>query len=350
MPIRTDVAEALAPWLAARLGVDEVVVDEVRRHAEGWSWQTWTLAASWKPSGGGDEERRGLAVRIEPEDGLLAPYDIDGQFALHRAVLDRSDVPMADLYWLERDPSVLGMPFYVMERVEGVVPVQWRGDDPEVFPTPEARRDIGHQFVDIEAQIHGIDWAGAGLDSLPGARHARRGARGRDRTVGALLPRFRCWWSCPSSNAAVAWLKANLASSGRLTLCHGDYRIGNFMVRDGRIVAVFDWELAHIGDPVEDIAYSGLPLFRGRNPDAVAPAAAGGVLRALRGADRRCGSTPEVFHFWTVLGLVKATASHIRATRAYEDRRTDDVRLAAMGHQALYVLRHLVNELGLRTS
>ena len=59
---------------------------------------------------------------------------------------------------------------------------------------------------------------------------------------------------------------------------------------------------------------------------------------------------PEVFHFWTVLGLVKATASHIRGTRAYEDRRTDDVRLAAMGHQALYVLRHLVNELGLRTS
>ena len=57
---------------------------------------------------------------------------------------------------------------------------------------------------------------------------------------------------------------------------------------------------------------------------------------------------PEVFHFWTVLGLVKATASHIRATSAYEDRRANDARLAAMGHQALYVLRHLVNELGLR--
>jgi aminoglycoside phosphotransferase (APT) family kinase protein len=348
MPIRTDVAEALAPWLAARLGVDEVVVDEIRRHAEGWSWQTWTLAAGWKPSGGGDEERRGLAVRIEPEDGLLAPYDIDGQFALHRAVLDRSDVPMADLYWLERDPSVLGMPFYVMERVEGVVPVQWRGDDPEVFPTPEARRDIGHQFVDIEAQIHGIDWAGAGLDSLPGARHAGE-------APATEIERWERYYrdsvlvELPVINAAVAWLKANVASSGRLTLCHGDYRIGNFMVRDGRIVAVFDWELAHISDPVEDIAYSGLPLFRGRNP----------MLSHLlppedyfERYEQRTGVRvePEVFHFWTVLGLVKATASHIRGTRAYEDRRTDDVRLAAMGHQALYVLRHLVNELGLRSS
>jgi aminoglycoside phosphotransferase (APT) family kinase protein len=64
--------------------------------------------------------RRGYAVRVEPNDGLLAPYDIDGQYRLHRAVLDHSDVPMADLYWLEPDASVLGMPFYVMERC-GVV-------------------------------------------------------------------------------------------------------------------------------------------------------------------------------------------------------------------------------------
>jgi aminoglycoside phosphotransferase (APT) family kinase protein len=346
VPIRTDVAGALAPWLADRLETDEVVIDDVRRHAEGWSWQTWTMTATWNPAGGGDEERRGLAVRIEPEDGLLAPYDIDGQFALHRAVLDRSDVPMADLYWLERDSAILGMPFYVMERVDGVVPVQWRGDDPEVFPTDEARRDIGHQFVDIEARIHAIDWQAAGLTSLPGSRHP-------DEAPGAEIERWERYYrdsvlvELPVVNAAVAWLRANPACSGRLTLCHGDYRIGNFMVRDGRIVAIFDWELAHIGDPVEDIAYSGLPLFRGRNP----------MLSQLLPAEEffaryeeRTGLRvePEVFHFWTVLGLLKATASHIRATRAYEDRRADDVRLAAMGHQALYVLRHLVNELGLR--
>jgi aminoglycoside phosphotransferase (APT) family kinase protein len=343
------VAEALAPWLAARVGADEVVVDDVRRHAEGWSWQTWTMTASWKPAGGdegGDEERRGVAVRIEPEDGLLAPYDIEGQFALHRAVLDRSEVPMADLYWLERDPSVLGMPFYVMERVEGVVPVQWRGDDPEVFPTPEARRDLGHQFVDIEAQIHGIDWAAAGLDALPGARRAEDAAL-------TEIERWERYYrdsvliELPVVNAAVAWLKANAVSSGRLVLCHGDYRIGNFMVRDGRIVAIFDWELAHIGDPIEDIAYSGSPLFRGRNPML------SHLLPPEEYFDRyeeRTGLRvePEVFRFWTVLGMVKQTASHIRATRAYEDRRTDDVRLAAMGHQSLYVLRHIVNELGMR--
>ncbi|MGH9119307.1 MAG: phosphotransferase family protein [Acidimicrobiales bacterium] len=346
MPIRTDVAGALGPWLAARLDADDVVLDDVRRHAEGWSWQTWTLTATWKDHAAGLEERRGFAVRIEPEDGLLAPYDIEGQYHLHGVVLGHSQVPMADLFWLELDPSVLGMPFYMMERVEGVVPVQWRGDDPEIFPTPEARRDIGHQFVDIEAEIHGIDWASADLDALPGARNSHEAPQSeierweryyRDSTLIEL----------PVVNAAIAWLRANVACTGRLTLCHGDYRIGNFMLRDGRIIAIFDWELAHIGDPVEDIAYSGLPLFRGRNPllsHLLAPAEYFARYEARTGQRVE----PEVFHFWTVLGLLKATASHIRGTRAYEDRRADDVRLAAMGHQSLHVLRHLVNELGLR--
>ena len=107
-------------------------------------------------------------MRVEPHDGLLAPYDIDGQFRLHRAILDHSDVPMPDLYWLEHDTDVLGMPFFVMERLRGVVPVQWRGNDPAIFPSDEARREIGLQFVDIEARIHGVDWRAAGLD-LPGA-------------------------------------------------------------------------------------------------------------------------------------------------------------------------------------
>ena len=72
-----EVGEALVPWFAARLGLDEARVVELRRHAEGFSWETYTLAVE----GGGT--RRGYAVRVEPRDGLLAPYDIRGQYALH---------------------------------------------------------------------------------------------------------------------------------------------------------------------------------------------------------------------------------------------------------------------------
>ena len=120
------------------------------------------------------------------------------------------------------------------------------------------------------------------------------------------------------------------------------------MLADGTINGIFDWELAHVSDPVEDIAYSGLPLFRGRNPLLSQLLEPDDVLRALRGADRPCASIPEAFHFWTVLGLVKAAASHLRGSRAFEDGRIGDLRLAAMGHQVQYVLRHLAGSSGWR--
>jgi aminoglycoside phosphotransferase (APT) family kinase protein len=340
------VAEALTPWFRERLGEAGLEIVDLRRHAEGWSWQTYTMDVEWLSPGATESVRRGYAVRVEPHDGLLAPYDIGGQYRLHRAILDRSDVPIPDLHWLEHDTSVLGMPFYVMERVHGVVPVQWRGKDPTVFPSDEARRDLGLQFVDIQARIHAVDWQQAELD-LPGAAWLDPVASARswidhwsryyEESILVELPLLRY---------AIGWLRDNVTCSGALALCHGDYRIGNFMVRDGRINAIFDWELAHVSDPVEDIAYSGLPLFRGRNP----------LLSQLLAPDEyfaryeeRTGVRvdPGAFHFWTVLGLVKAAASHLRGARAYEDGRIRDLRLAAMGHQVHYVLRHIAKELGL---
>ena len=341
----TAVAEALTPWFRDRLGAADVEIGDLRRHAEGWSWQTYTMEVE-AVAADGTRERRGYAVRVEPRDGLLAPYDTDGQYRLHRAILDRSDVPMADLYWLEHDTDVLGMPFYVMERLHGRVPVQWRGKDPVVFPTDEARRALGLQFVDIQSRIHAVDWAAAGLD-LPGAAWLDPVA-----SAGAWIDHWSRFYEesvlveLPLLRYAIRWLGENTRCSGTLTLCHGDYRIGNFMVRDGTINGIFDWELAHVSDPVEDIAYSGLPLFRGRNPllSQLLPReeyfARYEDLTGLR-------VDPDVFHFWTVLGLVKAAAAHLRGSRAFEEGRIRDLRLAAMGHQVQYVLRHIANELGL---
>jgi aminoglycoside phosphotransferase (APT) family kinase protein len=277
---------------------------------------------------------------------LLAPYDIDGQFTLHAAVVRQPDIPMPQLFWLEKDPTVLGMPFYVMERVIGQVPVQWQAQDPAMFPTPEARHTIGLEFVDVLSAIHAVELVGDWLGhfqvfddpAVAAAAQVEHWAMYYEES--AVIP-------IPTLDYAVSWLRRNLAHSPRLALVHGDYRIGNFMIRDGRIVSIFDWELAHIGDPVEDIAYSGLPLFRGRNP----------MLSHLLMPDeyfaryqQRSGLRvdPEVFHFWTVLGLLKASASHLRASKAFQDGRGDDLRLAAMGHQVQFVVRHLATVLGLR--
>ena len=161
---------ALSEWLAAKLG-EPVEITEWRRHAEGFSWQTYTFRA-------GSEA---YAVRREPEDGLLAPYDTEGQYRLHEALLRLGGVPVPRLRWLELDPSVLGMPFYVMDRVDGHVPVQWKPDDPIAFPDEAARRSVGEQFVDALAAIHALDWRATG----------RRRAARRGRPLGAAARRGR---------------------------------------------------------------------------------------------------------------------------------------------------------------
>ncbi|MFV0463926.1 MAG: phosphotransferase family protein, partial [Nostocoides sp.] len=255
-------------------------------------------------------------------------------------------IPMPKLFWLEKDRSVLGMPFYVMERVSGQVPVQWRAKDPQIFPTNEARHDVGLQFVDALAAIHAVELQGAWVEHFGVIEDPEASARAQIEhwaeyfDASALV-------SIPTIDYAVSWLRRNVACSPRLALVHGDYRIGNFMLRDGKIVAVFDWELAHVSDPVEDIAYSGLPLFRGRNPML------SHLLMPQEYFDRYEERTglhidPDVFRFWTILGLVKTSASHVRASRAFQNGRGDDLRLAAMGHQVQYVVRHLATEFGLR--
>lgn len=337
--------EALARWFSVRLETDHVTLTQVRRHTEGFSWQTYTMLARWSDSTGTPREQ-GYAVRVEPTDGLLAPYDIDAQYTLHEAVLREPGIPMPKLFWLEKDPSILGMPFYVMERVTGKVPVQWGAQDPEMFPTPQARHKIGLEFVDILAAIHDVELGGAWLEHFDVIEDPRASARAQVEQWAAyydnsaLVP-------IPTIDYAVSWLRRNLAHSPKLALVHGDYRIGNFMIRDGSIVSIFDWELAHVSDPIEDIAYSGLPLFRGRNPmlsHLLIPKEYFAYYESRTGLH----VDPEVFHFWTVLGLVKASASHLRASRAFQDGRGDDLRLAAMGHQVQYVVRHLANVLGLR--
>jgi len=337
MTIRATLEQRLPAWLGERIGVTDVHCDDLVQHTEGFSWQTFTVSARWHDAAG-RARSAGFAIRVEPTDGLLAPYDIAAQYRLHEA-LARTDVPVPGPRWLERDPTVLGMPFYVMDRVMGRVPVQWRPDDPEIFPTPASVRRFGEQFVDVQAKIHLLDWRALDLGFLAAADDPVASAQAQllhwvdyyESSRRAEIPVFR---------EAIAWLRRNLPTSGRLVLCHGDYRIGNVMEAAGELVAVFDWELAHIGDPVEDVAYMGLPLWRGRDPRLshfLPPDETFARYAARTGIE----IDPVAFHAWTVFGLVKAGAVHLRAARAFEDGRTNDLRLAAMGHQVQHVARHL---------
>jgi hypothetical protein len=151
----------------------------------------------------------------------------------------------------------------------------------------------------------------------------------------------------PLIRLCLGWLRNNVATSGQVALVHGDYRIGNFMLDENRrINAIFDWELAHLGDPAFDVAWAGLKLFRGRS-DLFSHLLVRDEFIAEYDARTERRMEADVLAFWTVFGHLRASVPHISAARAFEDGQTNDLRLAAMGHQSLYILKQLVTELGI---
>jgi len=149
------------------------------------------------------------------------------------------------------DDEVIGAPFYVMERVVGDVIVD---SVPEVLDTPDQRRLIGEELVDALVEFHSVDWQAAGLD-------------GFGKPTGYLerqLRRFSGLWEHNRTREIEAvetvgrWLADNMPESGPATIVHGDYRLGNAMYAHGapaRLNAIFDWEMATIGDPLADVGY-----------------------------------------------------------------------------------------------
>jgi aminoglycoside phosphotransferase (APT) family kinase protein len=149
------------------------------------------------------------------------------------------------------DESVLGAPFYLMEELQGSVITT---EIPRPLDTPEARRGIADELVDGLVEVHSVDWRACGLE-------------GYGKPTGYLerqLRRFTGLWEhnktreLPIVEEARDWLGRNMPESPESTIVHGDYRLGNVMVADAappRLVAIFDWELSTIGDPLADVGY-----------------------------------------------------------------------------------------------
>jgi aminoglycoside phosphotransferase (APT) family kinase protein len=149
------------------------------------------------------------------------------------------------------DPGVIGAPFYVMERVEGEVMTT---AVPSALDAAGDRRRIGEELVDTLVEIHAVDWRTCGLE-------------GYGKPTGYLdrqLRRFGGLWEhnrtreLPAMDRLTAWLGAHRPESPAATIVHGDFRLGNLMYAPDpppRVVAVFDWELATIGDPLADVGY-----------------------------------------------------------------------------------------------
>ena len=316
-------AGAVARWLGGH--VEGVAgVPEVTQYTGGAS--NWTYGLRW-PAGGPGGGPLELVLR-RPPAGTKArsAHDVGREFRLQQAL--RPVFPYVPrMIGLCEDEAVIGAPFYVMERVPGPIP---RRELPSGYDwSPERTRALCLAMVDRLRELHRVDAAAAGLGALgKGPGYARRQVEGwSERYLRART------WNVPRFARVRAWLRERVPEDSGACLVHNDYRFDN-LVLDAedpvRIVAVLDWEMATIGDPLMDLG-AALAYWVEAGDDFLArrvrrqPTHLPGMLTRREVVARYLdGATlePERWAFYEVYGLFRVAVIAQQIYYRYHHRQT----------------------------
>lgn len=193
-----------------------------------------------------------LVLRKRPAGPVLpSAHAVEREYRVLHA-LAGTGIPVPVTRLLCEDASVIGTSFYVMDRLEGRV-----FSDPTLPGVARAdRRAMYLAMAETLAALHRVDWQACQLSDFgrPHDYFARQ--------IGRWSRQWALSDPAPSADVEflIAWLGANIPAENPATIVHGDFRIGNLMFHptEPRVIGVLDWELATLGDPMADVAYSAL--------------------------------------------------------------------------------------------
>ncbi|MBM3140206.1 MAG: phosphotransferase family protein [Chloroflexi bacterium] len=319
----------------------DVAVHDLRRIVGGASRQTWSLDLAWRDAAG-EPRRRGLIVRLDPGASLL-DTDRALEFAVYRG-LAGSDIPVPEALWFEPTGTWLGGPFLVLERVDGCETRPQR-----MFAEPYAGsvERLGRRLFEIGGRIAAFDWRAAGWEFMdaPAPEDCwRRELAHWERVIEVHRSDAQ-----PVTRAAIDRLRRHPPPPAqRVAVVHGDFRTGNVLYDEaGAVRGVLDWEMCHLGDPLEDLAWTCMPNWRWGRSEL-----AGGVLppaEAHREWERASGLRvdPGAYAWWEVFAHVKAQGIWITGARNFADGKTRELNLAWIATRLIAVEdRALIARLG----
>jgi aminoglycoside phosphotransferase (APT) family kinase protein len=260
--------ERLEQWLTTALagrsveGSAPVVSELSGSGANGMSSETMLFRAGWTEADG--EHNEDLVARLAPDPAdvpVFPTYDLQAQFDVIRAVAELTDVPVPRAWWCEPSAEPLGAPFFVMSRVDGLVP-------PDVMPytfgdnwlfdaTAEQRQRVQTSTVAAIAALHDIS---APAERLSFLEHHERG----DTHLRRHVANTRRWYDMVAREGAPStlvergfdWLDQHWpAHESPTVLLWGDARIGNVLYSDFAPAALLDWEMAGLGPAELDVAW-----------------------------------------------------------------------------------------------
>jgi aminoglycoside phosphotransferase (APT) family kinase protein len=334
-------AQRAAKYLASALGVAEVRVSAASLIVGGASRETRSVDAQWEEADGAIREQ-GLIFRLDPPSSLLRS-NRRTEFEMYQVMYDVPGVPVPKPLFIEDDPSHLGLPFFVMERLDGVA-------SPTGLLAPE--------FNGRREQIVRQAWRALGSIAKADCREI-----GLDRILEAPAPadawavELRRWerildehdlGPMPVTRAVIRELRRiPPPPPPKVAVVHGDFRVGNYLFSRQGCVAILDWEMAHLGDPHEDIAWALLRNWR----HAVAPEKVGACL-APRDAIAIWESTsgmkvnPDALRWWKLFSHVKGngiwmTAAHEFAAGESRALMYGTMEWALVGTQEMWMLEDL---------
>lgn len=326
-PVRTGEAlpiESLEAYLLANLpgAAGSLVIEQFPR---GFSNLTYLLRLG----------ARELVLRRPPLGAnIKTAHDMQREYRILRALVDvYPKVPRPLLYC--DDPSVIGAPFYVMARVPGVI---LRTQPPRGMTLgPELMRAVSEALVDTLVELHAVDYVAAGLGDLgrPEGYVARQ--------VHGWIGRYQNARTddLPDMEATAAWLVAHQPPDGGATLIHNDFKYDNLVLDPQdptRVLAVLDWEMATIGDPLMDLGTTlAYWIEAGDAPELqmLGMTSLPGNLTRHEVIDRyaaRSGRDVGDIKFYYVFGLFKVGVIGQQIYDRYKRGFTQDPRFAALIH------------------
>lgn len=333
-----EIATRLTPLLERETGA-RVTLANVRSMTGGATREAWSLDATVERPGGEREELPLVLLIFRP--GGQRAFTAHDEFRLLAATRAAGAPVPKPMFVGEAE---LGRPFYLMERLAGET-IGRRLVRDERYAA--ARRVLPAQLADALAAIHRVPLTagggGGGLEFLP---RPAPGAPVVASELDRLEELYRQITVEPHAAFEIAfrWLRGRQPECASVALVHGDFRIGNVMVGEEGLRAVLDWELAHVGDPFEDLGWLCVRSWR-FGADHL-PLGGIGRREELFGAYARAsGRTvdPDVVRFWEVYGNLRWGVFTLVQVRSFLEGLSQSVELASIGRRTAETEWELLN-------
>ena len=281
-----------------------------------------------------DAGGRSFALRRPPLGKLLPKaHDVIREHRLISALAERSAVPVPTPVAPCSDPAVIGAPFFLMEFVEGAI---LRNRRSAGAVTEAVRAAAAERLVETLVALHAVTPEELGLADLAPP----------DGYLTRQLTRWKAQFDCsrtrdvPDVEAVASWLAERIPPQTETRLVHGDYRLDNaILAPDGRILAVLDWEIATLGDPLADLAIL-FVYWAGEGDEAIGPTSLTGFpdraaiaerYSALSGRSLDTLGYHLVFAYWKLACVAEGVYARYAAGGGGGDRDVDLPAIAAIG-------------------